>query len=239
MMSMMPVVMSMMVPRKDMMSMIHMGGGSGVGSIMSVEVVGFMTMVFRMMVMGGGMVVVSVMDMIKVLVNMLVVIVFMMMNIVVCLMIVGMIVMMLAQMKNIIVDMFVLLVGLKAVRGRSSVGDSFVNSVVITMHMIMAKINMVPMMMSMVVSMMESMMMMRVVEMVTVMMTMMMTVEVAIMMSMMVTMVVSMMSMVDDIVLLCNFISVSSNVHSSHGHNFRRAIIGGGGVPWSDGSRCY
>merc|ERR1712198_677252 len=147
--------------------------------------------------------------------------------------------MMLAQMKNIIVDMFVLLVGLQAVRGRSRVGDSFVNSVVITMHMIMAKINMVPMMMSMV----ESMMMMRVVEMVSVMMTvmisMMMTVEVAIMMSMMVTMVVSMMSMVDDIVLLCNFISVSSNVHSSHGHNFRRAIIGGDSIPWSYGSRCY
>ena len=35
------------------MSMIHMGGRSGVGSVMSLEVVGLMTMVFRMMVVGA------------------------------------------------------------------------------------------------------------------------------------------------------------------------------------------
>jgi len=228
-MSVMPMVMTMMVPRKDVMSMIHMRGGSGVSRIMSVEVVGLMTMVFRMMVVGGGMVMVSVMDVIKVLVDMLVMIMLVMMNIVVGLMIVSMVVMMLAQMQDIVVDVFVLLVRLKTVRGRSRVRDSFVNGVVISMDVIVAKINVVPVMMammvSMVVSMVVSMMMMRVVEMVSVMMTMMISmmvaVEMPIVVSMMVSMVVSVMPVMDDVVLLRDFVSVSSDVNSSHGDNFR------------------
>merc|ERR1711872_537969 len=119
--------------------------------------------------------------------------------------------MMLAQMKDIVVDVFVALVRLKAVRGRSRVRDSFVNGVVITMNMIMTKIDMMPMVVSVVVS----VMMMRVVEMVSVMMTvmisMMMAVEVPVMVSMMVSVMVSVMSVVDDVVLLRDFISVSSN----------------------------
>merc|ERR1712198_107599 len=50
-------------------------------------------------------------------------------------------------MKDIVVDVFVALVRLKAVRGRSRVRDSFVNGVVISMDVIMAKVNVVPMMM--------------------------------------------------------------------------------------------
>jgi len=85
-------------------------------------------MVFRVVVVSGGVVMIFVMDVIKVLVNVLMVIMVMMMNVMIVPVEVGVVVVMFTQMNNFIVDMVMFLIRFLAVRGGGRMGNSLMNS---------------------------------------------------------------------------------------------------------------
>lgn len=106
------VMLYVMVSMLDMVSVIYVGGGSRMLCIMCLEVVGFMFVVLKVVLVVGGVVMVLIMDMIVIFVDMLVMVVVVIMNVVDILVIVCVVVMVLTQMSDIIMDMSVFFVGM-------------------------------------------------------------------------------------------------------------------------------
>jgi len=161
-----------------------------------------------------------VMDVVVVLVDVFVMIVIVMMDIMKGLVVVGVVMMMLAQVRDVVVDMFMLFIRVGTVRGRGRVRNAFVDSLVMTMDVVVAEVLMV----------MVTMMM-------AVMMVVMMTVVVSMVVAVVVTVVVMMVvaAGVVKVVLFSDLVSISCDIFSAHRHEFsrfRRCIFGG--LFWPD-----
>jgi len=97
---------SVRVSASDGQPVIDMGGGGRAGSIMSLEVVLFMTMIFGAVIVEDSVVVSLVMNVVVILLDMFVVVVNMIVDIMDVLVQVSVVMVMSGKMNNIIVDVF-------------------------------------------------------------------------------------------------------------------------------------
>merc|ERR1719383_455395 len=133
-------------------------------------------------------------------------IVIVMMDIMKGLVVVGVVMMMLAQVRDVVVDMFMLFIRVGTVRGRGRVRNAFVDSLVMTMDVVVAEVLMV----------------------MVVMMTVVVSMVVAVVVTVVVMMVVA--AGVVKVVLFSDLVSISCDIFSAHRHEFsrfRRCIFGG------------